>query len=187
MNAVPNESWELILQFHPAEYRIFKAGVARVEKGYAFLAYPNLFKTFSFDSDGVVWKTGQGLSSDYLYEHSVPISPQNLARQCLNLGSQNRAPTAQHRTHHVYGVTLQPFNAEFPFSIGESIGGGHAEMGGAMSYSLSGLLAFEGWKKHFQLSGCAWAIPIIEADTDWENKLSVLIEQAKACNGMSTT
>ena len=83
------------------------------------------------------------------------------------LGQKNQAPTAQHATHDVYGVQIIPGDMRC-FCIEESIGGGHAEQGGASFYSLEELLAYPGWKEHFELAGCAWAIPLIEMQADDE-------------------
>lgn len=86
--------------------------------------------------------------------------------QWLRLGYKNQAPTLKHSTHHVYEVGLYPSNTETPFILSESIGGGHAEMGGSAILSIAGLLDREGWKEHFTLSGCEWAISLIEEYKD---------------------
>ena len=94
----------------------------------------------------------------------------SLESQSLRVAYKNRAPTPEHQSHHVYGVYLAPFSAE-PFQAGESIGGGHAEMGGSQSYTLAALLARPKWRHHFELSGCTWAVPLIEAGSHNERAL----------------
>lgn len=46
--------------------------------------------------------------------------------------------------------------------LAESIGGGHAERGGAITLSLAELLQYKDWKTHMEKSGCTWAIEVIE-------------------------
>ncbi|GAA1799059.1 hypothetical protein GCM10009682_20860 [Luedemannella flava] len=81
----------------------------------------------------------------------------------LRVAFRNQAPTREHPTHHLYYVYVVPF-ASKPFLIGESINGGHGEMGGSASLDLAEPRAWPGWEQHFALSGCGWAVPLIGAD-----------------------
>ena len=159
---VPNENFEFILEFDDRSFRIFPASVARKVQGFEFLAYPNKLKNFLYNPEAVIWGEGQSLSAEYLYQNSKAITGPELLRQALTLGFMNRAPTRQHRTHHVYVVNVFPFNRDEPFCLGESLVGGIAEDYRSREYSLEGLISDPGWKTHFELSGCAWAIEMIE-------------------------
>lgn len=175
-NVVPNEQWQLVLEFANNEHRLFDASIARIEKGWAELAYPNKLKNLTFDERGVSWPGGRALNTQYLYSKSKPINLEGLANQVLRLGYKNQAPTSVHPSHHVYCVYLYPFRKQ-PFEVGESIGGGHCEMGGSSSYTLSELLAWPEWKRYFELSGCAWAIPLVEEASEQEVLLRTLVKQ----------
>lgn len=176
VDVVPNEQWQLLLEFADGEHRIFDASVARVEKGWAELAYPDKLKHLSFDARGVSWPGGRTLDAAYLHAKSRPIGPDALANQVLRLGYRNQAPTSVHPSHHVYGVYLYPFRGQ-PFEVGESIGGGHGDMGGSASYGLLELLAWPEWKHHFELSGCAWAAPLVQAMPAERELLRTLVRQ----------
>lgn len=127
-NVMPNEQWQLVLEFAGEEHRLFDSSVARLEKGWPELAYPNKLKNVTFSDRGISWPGGRTLDSHYLYSKSKPVSAEVLAKQVLRLGYKNQAPTSEHPTHHVYGVYLYPYRKQ-QFEVGESIGGGHGEMG----------------------------------------------------------
>ena len=78
------------------------------------------------------------------------------------LGSENHAPTARNSLSDTYFVALAPFSAK-PFRPGQSVGVGFTESGGSNSLTLDELLASPGWREHFELAGCAWAVAVIEA------------------------
>jgi hypothetical protein len=167
---VPNENWQLILDFGPDGMRLFDAEIARKEMGWSQFAYPNRFKNLTYTDESVRWGEGETLSATWLHAKSRPVPANGLEHEVLRLGYKNQAPTPQHRSHHVYGVYLAPFSAR-PFRIGQSIGGGHAETGDGRDLSLRGLLEWEEWKRHFDLSGCQWAIQFIEAGANAEQLL----------------
>jgi hypothetical protein len=162
VKAIPNENWEITIEFEGNEFRLFKASIARSEKGMSFLAYPQKFKAFTVMPTSIKWASGGELDSEYLYKKSVPIDKEHADKQILQLEYKNQAPTKSHETHHVYGVYLKPYNEFRPFILGESIGGGHGEMGHDEVFSLEEMLKNKNWREHFSLSGCEWAIPIIE-------------------------
>lgn len=78
------------------------------------------------------------------------------------ISSRNVAPTTAHPTHHVYSFHLD-LDSDHPFVFEESIGGGHAERGGAIALTLEQLETWPGnWRAHLQLAGAGHAIPPIE-------------------------
>lgn len=171
---LPNEKWELVIEFEDG-HRLFTASIAREEFDWQELAYPNKLKNLLYTEQQVEWPGGHILTADYLYKKSVPLAPESLQFENLRLGYQNQAPTEKHPNHHVYCVYLYPFNDK-PFSIGESIGGGHAEMGYSVNYTLAELLVLPDWKKHFELSGGAWAVPLVSNDNEPKALLKLLVE-----------
>lgn len=183
-NVMPNEQWQLVLEFAGEEHRLFDSSVARLEKGWPELAYPNKLKNLKFSLHWVSWPGGRILDSGYLYSKSKPVSAEVLANQVLRLGYKNQASTSVHSSHHVYGVYLYPYR-ERPFEVGESIGGGHSEMGGSRSYSLAELLAWPEWKLNLELSGCAWAIPLVEEASTERELLRTLVKQVCLREGAS--
>ncbi|MFC5740803.1 hypothetical protein [Dyella tabacisoli] len=174
---VPNETWQLVIEFGGAEHRLFDAEIARKEMSWPALAYPNRLKNLSYTVSSITWPEIGELSAAYLYRNSTPLTKEGLEHQVLRLSYKNQAPTETHPTHHVYGVYLFPFSANL-FDVGESIGGGHGEMGGSRRMRTDELLALPDWKRHFRLSGCDWAIPIVEGHGDEPMKLSdVLVRE----------
>lgn len=171
---LPNEKWELVIEFEDG-HRLFKASIAREEFDWQELAYPHKLKNLVYTEQQVGWPSNRILGAEYLYENSVPVALESLQFENLCLGYQNQAPTDKHPDHHVYCVYLYPFH-EKPFAIGESIGGGHAEMGYSVNYTLAELLALPDWKKHFELSGGAWAVPLVSNANEREDLLRVLVE-----------
>lgn len=173
---VPNERWQLVVEFVAEGFRIFDSAVARDELGWAELAFPDKFKNLTFTEDQVSWPGARTLGADYLLSKSRPIDAAALANQHLRLSYKNQAPTATHRSHHVFEVCLYPFGAR-RFELGESIGGGHAEMGGSNSYSLAELVNLGDWRRHFELAGCGWAVELVETTADERGLLDALIKE----------
>lgn len=171
---LPNEKWELVIEFEDG-HRIFDASIAREEFDWQELAYPHKLKNLVYTERQVEWPGNRILGAEYLYEKSVPVALESLQFENLRLDYQNQAPTDKHPNHHVYCVYLYPFH-EKPFAIGESIGGGHAEMGYSVNYTLAELLALPDWKKHFELSGGAWAIPLVSQANDSVELLKHLVK-----------
>ncbi len=182
--AIPNENWEIILKFDSGEYRKFSASTARKDFGYLFLASPPKFKAFSFCEDRITWDEGGEVQAHYLYDNSIPVTIEDLSFQSLRISYKNQAPTEKHSEHHVYGVSIRPFHTSKPFSLGESIGGGIGDIGGSHNYSLSELLALDNWKWYFEMSGCAWAVEVIEKSQPLSALLNELVETTKHTNGM---
>ena len=158
---IPNERWELLLEFDGGEWRLFRLADVYEEMGWATLVNPLRAKDLHAGAGGVHWTTGERADAAFLHARSTPLAPAQARWQSMTVGMRNRAPTAQHASHHVYGVVLLPF-AEQVLSLGESINGGHAEMGGSRDYTVAELLASEGWREHFRLADADWAIPFVE-------------------------
>ncbi|MFC4070408.1 hypothetical protein [Actinoplanes subglobosus] len=168
IRVVPTERWQLALEFSSGERRVLDCSVARLQRerpdrDWTALASPERFKHLDFDADRVWWPGGKVLDAGYLFTASSPLTGRDLENQLLRVAYRNQAPTPDHPTHHVYYVCVVPFGSR-PFLLGESINGGHGEMGGSTSLDLAGLRAWRGWKDHFELSGCGWAVPLIGAD-----------------------
>ncbi len=181
---VPDEQWRLAIEFAQGGFRRFEARQVYARGGFSALAYPNVFKTLTYDAAAVRWDGIGALDAAFLYGASVPMPDDQLRRHELRVGYRNQAPTAAHPTHHVYGVYLYPFDPDGPISLGESIGGGHAEMGGSRSFDLAGLRARVGWREHFALSGCDWAIAMVEEADDTDLLLDRLVHVICARGGM---
>ena len=181
---IPNENFQVILEFSNAERRIFDMAILCREKGWNKLAYPQHIKNFHMSDDSVVWAEGGKIGANYLYEKSRPIAQASLENQDIRLGYKNQAPTSEDKFHHVYGVFLAPFSTK-PFRTEESIGGGHAERGGGNSRSISELMAWPEWREHLMLSGCSWAVPLIESWAEQpEQLLNLLVSEACTRNGL---
>jgi hypothetical protein len=176
--AVPTETWDLVLEFDDGEIRLFDGSIARVERGWPELGHPQEFKQVTVTASGVAWPRDRSLSTAFLRERSVPVSGHRLAAQHLRVSYQNRAPTPEHPTHHVYGFYLHPF-ADAPFALGESIGGGHAETGGSRSFTLPALRAWPEWQEHLTLAGCPWAIPLVATAADQQSLLDILVAEIR--------
>jgi hypothetical protein len=180
---VPDEQWHLTIEFAAGEFREFTADKAHRPEGFDALAYPTVFKTLTYDAAAVRWAGIGAIDAATLYRASIPMSAEQLRQHVLRVGYHNRAPTAEDPAHHVYGVYLYPFDPA-PFCLGESIGGGHAERGGSRSYGLAELRAWPGWRGFFELSGCDWAIPIVQAGDDLDVLLDRLVHAICARGGM---
>ncbi len=183
VHVVPNESWQLAIKFSNGEYRLLNLSALREKYGWKELAYPQHAKSYTFSETDIAWEFGATLDSQYLYENSASMSGPDLERHSIRICYKNQAPTAEDQNHHLFGVYLYPFTERL-FVVGESIGGGHGDRGGSRSFSLSELLAWQDWKKHFELSGCSWAIDVIEANDDLEHIKNVLINEARRRNGI---
>ncbi len=146
------------------------------------LAYPQHMKRYRFNGENIDWEFGGSLKASYLYDKSEPVSGSELERHSIRICYKNQAPTTEDKNHHVYGVYLYPFTEKL-FAIGESIGGGHADRGGSRSFSLGELLDWQDWKRHFELSGCSWAIEIIEKNEELEYLIGMLVREACKRNG----
>jgi hypothetical protein len=88
---------------------------------------------------------------------------------------RNVAPTDKHPTHHVYAFAIQQGSAK-PFVFEESIGGGHAEQGGAIALPLRELEDWRGdWREHLRRAGCPAAIGAIENAKDQEEAVAAVL------------
>ncbi len=180
--AIPNEQGDMVLEFLGPEFRLFEASA--LTRQWPNLAYPQHFKCFLVTADAVHWVDGGHVDADYLYENSHPQQEAELDHQILRLGYKNQAPTREDEHHHVYGVFVAPFSSK-QFRIGESIGGGFADRSGGRDLTIGELLAWADWKHHFELSGCSWAIPIVEAmAAEPDRLLDTLVDAACKCNGL---
>lgn len=50
---VPNEAWQLVIEFDDADYRLFDAKIAREEMNWPALAFPNRLKNLSYSAQAV--------------------------------------------------------------------------------------------------------------------------------------
>lgn len=184
IRAVPNEQSDMVLQFEGPEYRLFDTLILYREKNWHQLAYPQHLKNFTLTPDAVCWHQAGTVDAAFLYRRSAPLEQARLEQQVLRLGYKNQAPTSEHNSHHVYGVYLARFS-EKPFRVGESIGGGMADRGYGRDYSMQELLLWPEWKHFFELSGCAWAIPLLESlAAEPERLLDLLVSEACRRNGV---
>jgi len=182
--AVPNERWQLILEFDDGQFRLFDTAILREEKGWDRLASPQHVKRYTVTPDAIGWPAAGTVDAQYLLRRSVPVTLAALEHEVLRLCYQNRAPTAQDQRHHVYEVAIACFSAR-PFRIGESIGGGHAERGGSSAFSLDEMLAWPAWREHFELAGCGWAIALVDTLAgEPERLLDALVLEACLRNGL---
>ncbi len=165
-DVVPTDSWKLIFTFDNGENRILD--YKDLDDKFGFLAYPNQLKAFSFSTECVTWKNGITLDVETIISHSCKVEKEDVENMNITIGQKNQAPTDQDSRHHVYFVSLYPFNAN-PITIGESIGGGHGERGGCSSFTFEKLKGIKDWKNHFKKSGCDWAIEPIDKDS-WDSQ-----------------
>ena len=182
--AVPNERWQMILEFDDGTFRLLDVGGVRRDTGWEKLAYPQHAKRFTLASDAISWPAGGTVDMAYLLRHSTPMERSALEYEELRLCYQNRAPTPAHARHHVYEVAIARFSSK-PFRLAESIGGGHAEQGGSSTFSFAELLACPWWREHFELAGCGWAVPLVDmSGADPEAMLDRLVDEACRRNGL---
>ncbi len=182
--AIPNESFQFVLQFDGSEHRVFSTSLLCQRFGWKVLAYPQHLKRFVWDEDKIVWSSGGAVDAEFLYENSTPVVLASLEQQTIRLSYKNQAPTSQHKQHHVFGVYLAPFSEKW-FRLDESIGGGHGDQGGSESLNLDELLARLDWKVHFQQAGCPWAIEVIASRVGEPDLLiDRLVREACERNGL---
>jgi hypothetical protein len=180
--AVPNEQWHMILEFHGPEFRLFDASV--LSRRWPKLAYPQYFKRFTVTGEAVHWSDGGRVDADDLYGGSSPQQYADLDHQTLRVSYKNQAPTDQDNLHHVYYVYVAPFSSKL-FRIGESVGGGLAERGGGRNLTLEELLTWADWKHHFELSGCSWAVEVVESLAEESDQLvDALVRESCKRNGL---
>lgn len=168
IRAVPADRAKLVLEFGSGDVRLFDCSRDRLVRDHpgtdwTVLAHPEFFRHLTVGSGAVHWAGGVTLDATYLFVASNPLTGPERDRQFMRVAYRNQAPTPQHPTHHVYYFELVPFGTR-PFLIGESINGGHGEMGGATTLRLTELLAWPGWEEHLALAGCDWAVPLFRAD-----------------------
>jgi hypothetical protein len=182
--ATPNEKWEMVLEFEGPEFRLLDTAVIRRERGWSQLAYPQHVKRFLLRPDAIEWPAGGRVDAEELHEKSRAVAPMELEQQVLRIGYKNQAPTPEDASHHVYGVYLARYSSE-QFRVGESIGGGIADRGGGRALSLAALLAWDGWQRHFDLSGCTWAAALVDSMArDPVGLFDALVDEACIRNGM---
>ena len=101
----------------------------------------------------------------------------------IEIGGRNNAPTPQHPTHDVYFFSIDLTRAATPFCFEQSIGGGHAEQGGARWLALDELEAWPGdWREHLKKSDCAWVAELIDAHpgADQVTLVSMILQRHSA-------
>lgn len=181
-DVIPNEDWELAIGFSNGEYRLLNLSIPKKEYGWEELANPLLMKRYTFNRTAIDWEFGGTLDAEYLYRNSVSVNMPDLARHSVRVCYKNQAPTTKDERHHVYCVYLYPFS-EKVFAVGESIGGGHGDRGGFSLFTLNELLTWEEWKLHFELSGCSWAIEMVEMSENIDQLVRLLVSEACKRNG----
>lgn len=184
ISITPIDYYELIIEFENGEFKSFSPEKLKLYEQHDFLAYPNKLKSYKYDNNQVTWYNNFHLDKEYLYQNSKLLEPEQLERNGLSISSKNLAPTDRHTSHHVYYFMIYPFKNEKQFVIGESIGGGHGEMGGCGSFDLKEILGSPELINHFTLSDCFWVYEIMktnEIDTkDVLNK--IVLEVCKRSN-----
>ncbi|RQP14773.1 MAG: hypothetical protein EAS52_16815 [Parapedobacter sp.] len=187
----PIDFFELAIAFSNGELKVFAPGKLKLYDQYNFLAYPNKLRAFTFTPRTITWFNGLSFGSDFIYDNSDEIAMELLVKKSVTIGFENQAPTKQHTTHHVYSFSIYPFKLEKQFVLGESIGGGHAEMGGCAFYSLNELIETPDYATHLKLANCSWVVEILTANgSDWKSVLNDIIVEVckrasdiKAING----
>lgn len=85
----------------------------------------------------------------------------------IEIGSRNNAPTPQHKSHDVYLFSIDLSQPATPFCFEQSIGGGHAEQGGARWLALDELDAWPGQcREHLKKADCAWVVELLDTNPD---------------------
>jgi hypothetical protein len=177
IDVVPVDYYKVYIVLSNSETRYIDSQV--LGKEFSFLAFPNKLKAMTWDENQIVWKNGQKLDVAHILAKARLVGPSEI-QGSLTLAQKNQAPTGQHKTHHVYYVSINPFSGK-PVVLCESIGGGHGDIGGctpAMSYVE--LLQLENWERHFILSGCDWAIEVIKSDASEKEKTNRLVAEVCA-------
>ncbi|MEX6663335.1 hypothetical protein [Pseudomonas sp. W2-17] len=78
----------------------------------------------------------------------------------ITIGAKNNAVEPG---HWFYVFHIIPGEPDKPFCFEKSIGGGHAERGGAIRLSLLDLEDWPGdWRKHLLKAGCSWVADVID-------------------------
>lgn len=182
----PIDFFELIIAFSNGEVKVFSPQKLDLNDQYDFLAYPNKLRAFTFTPGTIIWFNGLSFESDFIYDNSDEIAMGLLAKKSLTIGSANQAPTKQHASHHVYSFSIFPFKLEKQFVLGESIGGGHAEMGGSVFYSLNELIESPDYATHLKLANCSWVVEMLTANgSDWQSVLNdIVVEVCKRANDL---
>jgi hypothetical protein len=178
VNVVPNERWQLVIEFADEGHRLFEGEIARVELGWREFAFPNKLKNLTFTAQQVIWPGGRILDSSYLYANATPLEGDALRTQSLRLGYGERSD-------HVYGIYLFPFR-ERPFEPVEIIAGawGGVETGDFNACTLTELVACPEWRRHFELSGCDWAIAMVESAPSERELVGQLVKQVCLRQGL---
>lgn len=176
ISITPIDYYELIIEFENGEFKIFSPEKLKLYEQHDFLAYPNKLKSYKYDNNKITWYNNFQLDKDFLYQYSILINQEQLERKGLSISSKNQAPTDKHPSHHEYYFMIYPFKNEKQFVIGESIGGGHGEMGGCGSFDLKEILENQELTNHLTLSNCSWAYDIMKANIfDNKNVINKLV------------
>lgn len=176
---VPVDWFELIIVLNDGEKRIFSKN-ADMLKSYEFLAFPDKLRAFSYGDDFVEWEHGLRLNLPEVIQCSEPIKDEEAKRKSLSISRKNQAPTNEHPRHHVYDVSLKPFDSDKLFVLSESIGGGHADTGGSRYFSLAELIVYPGWKAHFEMADCDWGIDFVKKWIEQPDRLIEAMLEKKA-------
>ena len=183
VRVVPDEQWRLAIEFAGEGLRLFRAERVCRQGPFSALGRPDVLKALSYDDSAVRWAGVGELDAAFLHRESHPMTEAERNLHALLVGYCNRAPTPQHPTHHVYAVYLYPFTSR-TFAVGESIGGGHGEMGGSRFFDLAGLRAWPEWQARFELAGCGWAVPIVRDANDTAAAIDRLVRAVCARGGI---
>jgi hypothetical protein len=161
ISITPIDYYELIIEFENCEFKCFSPSKLKLYENHDFLAYPNKLRSFKYDQNQITWYTNIHFDKEYLYQNSQLLENEQLERKGLTISQKNQAPTEDHPTHHVYYFMIHPFGKDKQFVLGESIGGGHGEMGGCNSYNLKEIIENLELIYHITLSNCSWVYEIM--------------------------
>lgn len=165
ISITPIDYYELIIEFENGEFKSFSPEKLKLYGKHNFLAYPNKLKSYKYDNNQITWYNNFHLDKEYLFQNSKHLEQEQLKKKGLSISSKNQAPTDRHPSHHVYFFMIYPFKNEKQFVIGESIGGGHGEMGGFGSFDSKEILESPELINHLTLSNCSWVYEILKANS----------------------
>ena len=172
---VPINFTELVIQFEDSIFRHFPPSKDRITETHSFLAFPNKIKSYTYNEDTITWFNETSFHRNVLFDNSNAVDIDFVQNASLRINMKNQAPTSEHKTHHVYSVSIFPFNSEKTFALSESIHGGFGDTGGAFTLSIKEMLERDDWQDWFEKSDCAWAIDLVNKFHNEPPKLINLI------------
>lgn len=96
------------------------------------------------------------------------------------ISQRNCAPSAEHASHDVYLFGVDTAGSARPFCFEQSIGGGHAERGGAAYLNLAGLANWPGdWRLHLEKAGCGWVADVLAHAASDAQAVTAILARAR--------